>query len=451
MSRRLDLIVKGGICLTPSGRERLDIGVMEGRIVELGDLSGRAAPHVFNAGGLHVLPGVIDSQVHFREPGFPHKEDIESGSRAAVLGGVTTFFDMPNTQPLTIDEAALRDKLRRAQGRSWCNYAFYIGGCADNADHLAYLERLPGCAGIKIFMGSSTGDLLAADDETLRRILRSGRRRVTVHAEDESRLQERKQIVLASKDVRDHSAWRDVTTALQATQRILRLAQEVGRLLHILHISTAEEMELLAQWRHLATAEVLPQHLTLHAPECYEVLGTLAQMNPPIREIAHQQALWRAVAEGIVDTIGSDHAPHTREEKRQPYPSSPSGMPGVQTLLPLLLNHHVNGKLSLERLVDLTSAGPARVFGVSRKGRIAVGYDADFSVVDLKEKRALHHEDMASQSGWTPFDGYEVTGWPKATIVCGSIVMQDDEVADIPAGRPVSFVGNPAVGEVRHD
>jgi len=437
VAQRYDLIVKGGMAVTPNGIGEADLAIAGGRIVALGRVEGDAA-QILDASGLHVLPGVIDSQVHFREPGNEHKEDLATGTAAAVLGGVTAVFEMPNTKPSTTTAELLADKLRRAQGRVWCDIAFYVGATAENADQLGELERLPGCAGIKVFMGSSTGTLLVAEDDVLERVLRSGRRRVAIHAEDEPRMLERVAL-REGGDVARHPDWRDVETALRATQRLLTLAQRTQRRVHVLHVTTAEEMELLAAHKDLATVEVTPQHLTLVAPECYRRLGTLAQMNPPIREERHRAALWRAIEQGVVDVIGSDHAPHTREEKAKPYPQSPSGMPGVQTLLPILLDHCAAGRLSLSRLVDLTSAGPARIFGLVGKGRLAVGYDGDLTIVDLKAKRTIRQEMMASRCGWTPFDGLNVTGWPKATVIRGQVVMSDDERQGLPSGQPLRF------------
>jgi dihydroorotase len=318
-------------------------------------------------------------------------------------------------------------------------YAFFIGAAAENAAQLGELERLPGCAGVKVFMGSSTGSLLVPDDAGLRDVLRNGRRRVAVHAEDEVRLKERFELVRAGGDVSLHPLWRDVETAVMATRRLLRLARESGRRVHVLHVTTAEEMEILAAAKDIATVEATPQHLTLAAPECYVRLGTFAQMNPPIREARHRDGLWRGIAQGIVDCIGSDHAPHTAAEKARPYPESPSGMPGVQTLLPLLLDHLNAGRLTLERLVDLTSAGPARIYNIAGKGRIAVGYDADLTLVDLKARRTISKDRTASKCGWTPFDGMAVTGWPRATVIRGRVVMREDELIGAPAGEPVRF------------
>ena len=386
-----------------------------------------------------MLPGVIDTQVHFREPGLEHKEDLASGTAAAALGGVVAVFEMPNTSPNTLDAEDLADKLARASKRAWVDHAFFMGAAAENAERLGELERLPGCAGVKIFMGSSTGSLLVDDDETLAAVLRSGRRRVAVHAEDEARLKARFELVRDGAPVAMHAQWRDAETALLATRRLLSLARRAGRPVHVLHISTGDEMPLLAEHRDVATVEVTPQHLTLAAPECYETLGSLAQMNPPVREAHHREALWRAVTDGIVDVVGSDHAPHTAEEKAQPYPRSPSGMPGVQTLVPLLLDHVHAGRLTLERFVDLTSAGPARIYGIAGKGRIALGCDADLTVVDLGRREEITKSWLASKCGWSPFEGRQVTGWPVATVVRGRIVMRDGALLGDPAGRPVRF------------
>lgn len=438
MAESYDLIVRGGVTATPNGIAAADVAVRGGRIAAIGAIEGGAAAEIA-AAGLHVLPGVIDTQVHFREPGLEHKEDLATGTAAAVLGGVTAVFEMPNTKPSTLTADDLADKRRRAKGRAWCDVAFFIGAAAENAEQLADLERLPGCAGVKMFMGSSTGNLLVADEKDIRRVLRNGRRRMAVHSEDEARLRERFILVKDGGDPAMHPVWRDVETAVTATQRLMRLAREAGRRVHVLHVTTAEEIPILAANKDIATVETTPQHLTLAAPDCYRRLGTLAQMNPPIREARHREALWRAVEQGVVDCIGSDHAPHTREEKAKPYPQSPSGMPGVQTLLPLLLDHMNAGRLTLERLIDLTSAGPARLYGIAGKGRIAVGYDADLTLVDLKARCTISESWIASRCGWTPFDGQAVTGWPIATIIRGHVVMRDDQLVGTPVGDLVRF------------
>jgi len=439
-----DLILKSGEVFTPSGLQPLDIGIRNGRIGAVGSLGGASAKETVDLQGLTVLPGVIDSQVHFREPGLEHKEDLESGTRGAVLGGVTAVFEMPNTKPATDTAEALEFKLSRAKGRAHCDYAFFVGATEQSIHRLGDLENLPGCCGVKIFMGSSTGGLLVDTDEQLRAALMTGRRRVAIHAEDEPRLREREGIAKSKATPDAHPVWRDVETARLATERALAVALDVGRKVHILHVTTADELPLLAARKDIATCEVTPQHLTLSAPECYERLGTKAQMNPPIRDEAHRLALWRGVNEGLFDVLGSDHAPHTLEEKARPYPQSPSGMTGVQTLLPLMLNHVAEGQLSLARLVDLTSAGPQRIFGIRNKGRIALGYDADLTIVDLRAERTIEDSWIASKSGWTPFAGKKVTGWPVHTVIRGQLVVRDEALAIRGSGEPVRFLDTPA-------
>jgi dihydroorotase len=416
MAQTYDLILKGGTVVNHDGEIARDLGIMAGRIAAIGD-----------------------TQVHFRDPGATHKEDLETGSLGAVMGGVTAVFEMPNTNPTTTNAQALADKIKRAHHRMHCDFAFFMGGTRENTSELPELERLPGCAGVKVFMGSSTGSLLVEDDEGVRNILKAIRRRASFHSEDEYRLNERKGLRVEG-DPRSHPVWRDEIAALQCTQRLVRLARETGKRVHVLHITTAEEMAFLKDHKDVASVEVTPHHLTLEAPDCYARLGTRAQMNPPVRDGAHRAAIWHALNQGIVDVLGSDHAPHTLEEKAKTYPQTPSGMTGVQTLVPLMLDHVNAGRLTLLRLVDLTSAGPARLFGIACKGRIAVGYDADLTVVDLKRRETITDRWIKSRAGWTPYDGLEVTGWPMGTFVRGTRVMWDGELAGPAQGEAVRFL-----------
>jgi dihydroorotase len=434
-----DVIFRGGSVDNQDGEGLRDVGVSGGRIAAIGDLSRAAAGESVDCRGLHLLPGVIDTQVHFREPGGTHKEDLESGSRSAVMGGVTAVFEMPNTDPLTVTPEALADKVKRAHHRMHCDFAFFIGGTHDNWRHLPDYERLPGCAGVKVFMGSSTGSLLVGDEKGLRDILSVIRRRASFHAEDEARLNERKGL-RAEGDPSTHPFWRDPQAALMATQRLVRVARETGARVHVLHVSTAQEMDVLRDHKDVASVEVTPHHLTMEAPDCYRRLGTLAQMNPPVRDASHRAALWEGLQQGVVDILGSDHAPHTREEKAKSYPATPSGMTGVQTLVPLMLDHVQAGRLSLARFVDLTSAGPARLFGIARKGRIAAGYDADLTVVDLKRRETITDAWVASRAGWTPYDGLAVTGWPVGTVVRGRRVMWEGALVAPSQGERVRFL-----------
>jgi dihydroorotase len=438
MPETYELVLKGGTVFTPGGVQVLDVGVREGRIAALGSLDATAAGRVVDCTGLTVLPGVIDTQVHFREPGLEHKEDLQSGAHAAAMGGVTAVFEMPNTKPSTATPDALADKVSRAEGRMWCDHAFYMGATAENAEHLAAYEKVPGCCGVKVFMGASTGDLLVWDDPTLARVLAHGHRRVAIHAEDEERMRARKHLALEGKP-ETHPVWRDDESAMLATRRVIKLARAARRRVHILHVTTPQELAFLSQHKDIASVEVTPQHLTLGGPDCYEKLGTYAQMNPPIRSAAHRDGLWTWVGQGVADVIGSDHAPHTVEEKSGLYPNTPSGMPGVQTLLPLLLNHLHEGRLTLPQLVDLTSASAQRLFNLVGKGRIALGYDADFTLVDLKKHWVIEANWLASRCGWSPFTGMEITGKPMATIIRGHIVMLEDELLGTPIGAPIRF------------
>jgi dihydroorotase len=438
MTRPLDLLVRGGTCVLHRGLARVDLGVVGGRIAEIGELSRADAAAVLDADGLHVLPGVLDTQVHLREPGLEAKENLDTGTRAAVLGGVTGVLELPDTRPPTIGAAALEDKISRARERSWCDFACFLGAAAD-AEDTARLERLPGCAGVAVYMSGQPRPLLVDDDELLLRVLSRGHRRLSVHCEDEARALARWSLVESGADPSDHPTWRDEATAARATQRLLHLARRAGRRVHLMHLSCDEELGPLAQHRDLATAAVTAHHLTLAAPRCYAELGARAVTLPPIRDERHREALWRAVHDGLVDLVASDHAPHTLDEKARDYPAAPAGVPGVQTLLPVMLEHVHAGRLSLTQLVELLSAGPARVFNIARKGRIAVGMDADLCLVDLAAGRELSDPWIASRCGWTPYAGMRVHGWPIATVIRGNVVARDGEVLGDPLGAPIRF------------
>ncbi len=434
-----DLILRGGMCVLPWGTAQADIGVADGRIAAIGAITSDTAEHVLDATHLHILPGLIDPHVHFRDPGDPTIESIRTGTLGAILGGVTTVFDMPNTSPAITDAGAVAWKQRHIGQEAWCDMGFYVGATKGNVGALADLETQTGVCGVKVFAGSSTGDLLVEDDSSIEAVLRAGHRRVSFHSEDEYRLQARRGLFQDGDPYQSHMEWRDVECALIGTQRILALAERTGRPVHILHVSTAEELVLLRQHRRVATVELLVNHLTQHAPDCYDRLGGYAVMNPPLRDRRHLEAAWAAVADGTADTIGSDHAPHPRAAKERPWPSVAAGLTGVQTLVPIMLDHVARGRLSIGRLVDLMAAGPARVYGLAGKGRIAAGYDADFTIVDLSAQRTITNDWIASPCGWTPFDGTAVSGWPVITVVRGQVVMRDGQAAGTPSGRLVAF------------
>jgi dihydroorotase len=356
-----------------------------------------------------------------------------------VLGGVTSVFDMPNTNPAATDEATLTAKHDYIPGHAFCDVGIYVGATKENADGLGTLEAMPGVCAVKVFAGSSTGNLLVEDDASIERVMRSGRRRIAFHSEDEFRLQERKPLFKSGDPYANHAVWRDVECAFLGTRRILGLARKTNRPAHILHVSTAEELDYIKDFKDIASAEVLLNHLVQSAPDVYERLGAYGVMNPPIRDARHVAAAWAAIADGTVDTIGSDHAPHPRAAKEKPWPDCAAGLTGVQTLLPMMLEQVAQGRLSLLRLTDLMSAGPARIYGAVNKGRIATGYDADFTLVDLGAKKRIENSWIASQCGWTPFDGVSCTGWPMATIVRGNVVMRDGQASATRMGQSVTF------------
>lgn len=434
-----DLLIENGLCVFPWGEAEADIGVRQGRIVAIGSLAGAGAERRIDARGLHVLPGLIDPHVHLREPGDHTVETIETGTRAAVLGGICTVFDMPNTRPPVHNAETVQWKHEKLLDCSWCDAGFYVLGTTSNAAQLSELEGQEGVCGIKVFTGGSAPDLLVDEEEDLQSILGAGRRMVSFHSEDHKRLTARRGKFHVGDHSSCHAEWHDEESALIATQRVTELARQARRRIHILHVSTAEELDFLKDHKDNVTVEVLVNHLTLVAPDCYDRKDGYAVMNPPIRGRRHYDACWQAIRDGRVDTIGSDHSPHSREAKEKPWPDCSAGLTGVQTSLPLMLDHVNAGRLPLTRLVDLMCAGPARLYGVIGKGRLAVGYEADFTLVNLRHRRVIKNEWIVSPCGWTPFDGVTVMGWPHATIVRGNIVMMEGEVFGPPRGNLVRF------------
>lgn len=431
---QFDLLLKNGEVYLDGKLQRKDVLVKDGKIVKVEDSISETALKEIDLTGQQVLPGLIDSQVHFRDPGLTHKEDLETGSMAAALGGICTFFEMPNTTPPTTDEEAIKVKVEKAKRVCYVNFGFFMGATQNNLEQLKKAADLEGCCGIKIFLGSSTGSLLLYEREALINVFKNTKGMISCHSENEDMLRKNVAIRDNATSAHDHPKWRSVETAYSSTKRLLDLAREAGRKVHILHITTKDEMDLLRESKDICTVEVLPQHLTLFAPDCYDKLGTYAQMNPPIRTKDHQDGLWAGLLDGTVDVIGSDHAPHTREEKDKGYPNSPSGMPGVQTIVPLMLNHVHEGRLSLSRLMELMAERPSQLWGLN-KGKIEIGKDADFTIVDLKGEFEVRNEDQASKCGWTPFDGMKLTGRPTHTIVGGVVVMKDGAIVGR-AGKP---------------
>ena len=433
----LDLIIKNGSCYIDKDLKDQDIAIKDGKIIKIGKIDSKAK-EVFEAKGLTVLPGCIDTQTHFREPGSTDTEDLHSGSRAAIVGGITSVFEMPNTNPPTSSKREFQRKLDLAKNKMYCNYAFYFGATADNAKELADLKNLEGCCGIKLFAGSSTGNLLVADEKDIEIVFQNSSKVVAVHSEDEEILNINKKLI-KDGDVHSHPIWRSEECAISSTRRIVRIAERYKKKAHVLHITTKQEIDFLSQHKGNITFEITPQHLTIYAPDCYDQLGTYAQMNPPLRDKSHYDRLWYAVKNNLNDTIGSDHAPHLKENKEKRYPNSPSGMPGVQTLLPVMLNHVNDGRLTLEQLMNSICENPIKIFGIKDKGFIQEGFDADFTIVNMNKKIKIKNENIESKCGWSPFDGYELKGTPVSTIVNGQIKMRDGKILGDPEGKPLKF------------
>ena len=433
----LDLIIKNGQCYINGNLEDKDIAVKDGKILKIGEIS-EEAKDVYDAKNQTVLPGCIDTQTHFREPGSTDTEDLHSGSRAAVAGGITAVFEMPNTNPPTSNIKEFQRKLDLAKNRMYCNYAFYFGATADNVNQLAELKNLEGCCGVKLFAGSSTGNLLVHREEDIEKVFEHTSKIVSVHSEDEDILNQRKKL-REKGNVLTHPIWRNEECAMSSTRRIVKIAKRLNKKAHILHVTTKEEVDFLSQHKGNITFEITPQHLTLYSPDCYEKLGTYAQMNPPLRDKSHYERLWYAVRNNYNDTIGSDHAPHLKVNKEKEYPDSPSGMPGVQTLLPVMLNHINDGKLKLDQLVKFLCENPAKIFGIKNKGYIKKDFDADFTIVDMNKEMEIKNENIQSKCGWSPFHGYKFKGTPIATIVNGEVKMKNGEIVGDPKGTPMIF------------
>ncbi len=433
----LDLIIKNGTCYIDDNLEKLDLGIQNGKISHIGNLKEEKSKNTIDVTNKIVLPGLMDTQVHFREPGSVDAEDLHSGSRAAIVGGITSVFEMPNTNPPTTNFEEFQKKINIGK-RMYCNHAFYFGATAENYQLLEKLKDLDGCCGIKLFAGSSTGNLLVDKEDDIEKVFKHASKVVAVHSEDEEILRLRKKLI-ENGNVKTHPVWRNEEVAISSTRKIVKIAKRLNKKAHILHVTTKEEVDFLSQNKGNITFEITPQHLTIYAPDCYDNLGSYAQMNPPIRDKSHYDRLWYAVRNNYNDTIGSDHAPHLKINKEKPYPNSPSGMPGVQTILPVMLNHMNNGKINLNQIVNFLCKNPVKIFGIKNKGYIKKNFDADFTIVDLKKEIEIKNENIESKCGWSPFNGYKFKGVPIYTIIGGDIKMQDGKIIGEPSGKPLSF------------
>ncbi|MEG4322699.1 MULTISPECIES: dihydroorotase [unclassified Microcoleus] len=431
------LLIRRARILLPDGEFLVgDVQISDGKIVRVAPEIAASADREIDAIGLTLLPGVIDPQVHFREPGLEHKEDLFTASCACAKGGVTSFLEMPNTRPLTTTQAALDDKLSRAADKCLVNYGFFIGATPENLPDLLEANPTPG---IKVFMGSMHGQLLMDGEENLERVFAKGDRLIAVHAEDQTRINQRRQEFAGSTDLAVHSQIQDNQAALLATQLALKLSKKYQRRLHILHLSTGDEAEFLRQEKpSWVTAEVTPQHLLLNT-SAYQKIGSLAQMNPPLREKSDNEILWQALLDGVIDFIATDHAPHTLEEKAQEYPNTPSGMPGVETSLPLMLTQAVEGRCTVAQVANWMSAAVAKAYKIPNKGAIAPGFDADLVLVDLDKYRPVVREEIVSKCGWSPFEGWSLTGWPVVTVVGGKVVFENGKLDTNVRGEALRF------------
>ena len=437
MSDNYNIIIKNGSCYIEGKLVKIDIALANNKIKKIGKIELNSSK-VIDATNKVILPGIIDTQVHFREPGSTDAEDLESGSMAAVLGGVTSLFEMPNTNPPTSNLIEFEKKLNLAKNRMYSNYAFYFGATPDNIEQLSQLKNLKGCCGVKLFAGSSTGKLLVDKESDIEKVISNSDRIVSIHSEDEEILNIRKKFIRKG-DVHSHPEWRNTECAISSTRRVVKIAERYDKRIHILHVSTKEEVDFLAMHKKNITFETTPQHLTLYAPDCYDKLGSYAQMNPPLRTKDHYDRLWSAIRNDIVDVLGSDHAPHLKKNKEKEYPNSPSGMPGVQTIFPVMLDHVNNNKLSLEQLIKLMCENPCKIFGIKNKGFIKEGYDADLTIVDMNKVQIIKDEMIARKCGWTPSNNYKVKGFPIGTIVNGILVMSEGKIISKALGKPLEF------------
>ena len=417
-----NLLVQNAMMVLPDGIVEGDLRVANGRIKTVapqGGLVPQNGENVIDGSGLHLLPGAIDPHVHFRDPGNPEKEDLESGSRAAVAGGITGFLDMPNTVPNATNRVQLEAKIAVAGQKAVNHHGFFIGATNDNVADMQSVEGMDGVCGIKIFMGSSTGDLLVHEQKHLENIFANTGGIIATHAEDEDRLQSRIAQYKGRTDIAAHAECRDVECALIATKRASALAKDHEHRLHIVHLTSGAEADWLASNKgNLITTEVCTQHLTFDQDDVEE-LDVRALMNPPIRYTEDKDTLWKRLKDGTIDCVVTDHAPHTLEAKSVGYPSAPAGMPGVETSVPLMLTHAMNGKCSVSDVVKWMCAGPARVYGMQNKGSLIEGYDGDLTMVDLETRRTITDADVWTRVGWTPYAGMELTGLPMWTVVDG--------------------------------
>jgi len=434
------LLIKNGVLVSSQGRVQADVFVQGGKIVKVASGLKDSADRVIDATGLFVIPGALDPHVHFRDPGHTHKEDLHTGSMGCAAGGITGFFDMPNNDPSITTPELMAEKKKTAASKCVVNYNFFIGATPSN---IAAMNATKNICGIKVFMGCSTGGLLVDKEEDLERIFSEIRHVIAVHAEDNTILHANEKKFSAQEiQFEDHPKIRDENAAITATRRAVLLALKYKKRLHIMHVTTAEEVEFLREYRDnpLISAEVCPQHLFLTAPDIYRKLKGFAKMNPPIREPRHAAALWEGLKDGTLKWIATDHAPHTKDEKSKPYGDCPSGMPGVETSMALMLNQVNLGRCTLEQVVLWMCENPVKYYSVVNKGRIAQDYDADITLVDLSKKKIVNGSEMQTRVKWSPYEGMPLQGWPVMTIVGGQVVFENGKVNESVRGTEIQIM-----------
>lgn len=380
-----------------------------------------------------LMPGVIDGHVHFREPGAAHKEDWEHASASAAAGGVTTVLDMPNNNPFILTVKDLEDKRNLIKGRSYVDYGFHFGYRGGSVDDVLSVKNVPA---VKVYVANSTGDM-GVDVEMLDSIFRDSDKLIMTHAEDETVITEnyKKFVDEVGEDgltVEHHSKIRSVEAARRAVELVCSLAEKYKKRLHVAHISTEAELEVIMKYKEkgvMVTCEVAPHHLSFNTDD-YEKLGNLIKVNPPIRSSENLFAMWKGLKFGHIDIIATDHAPHTLEEKGQPYLKAPSGVPGVEFLLPFVLNSVNDEAFSWQEVVKLLCSGPANIFGIKEKGKIEVGYDADLVLVDMEVEKEITRAMVKSKCGWSPYEGWKLKGWPVMTYLRGNLVFKDGEFGE---------------------
>jgi len=431
------ILLKNGTLVSSEGSFEKDLLIENGKIVKSGNVGGA---RVIDCKGKMILPGLIDVHVHFREPGANYKEDWTTGSSAAVAGGVTTVCDMPNNTPPTTSVENLEKKRALIKGRSYCNYGLYIGYDGKNLNEIKKAKNI---AGVKVYVANSTGNM-GVSNEALKKLFKEFEGRIVTHAEDEGMIEKNSKEFLAEFENREidpavHSKIRSVESAESAVKLVCGLAKKSKAKLHVAHVSCDAEVEVIAKHKKFGvTCEVAPHHLLL-SDDDYSICKNFIKVNPPVRSRLDVFSMWKNLKFGVIDMIATDHAPHTIEEKEQSYEKAPSGVPELDTLLPIFLNTVNDEGMTIEELVGYLCEKPAQIFGIKNKGFLKEGYDADIVVVDMDIEKKVERANLFSKCGWSPYEGSNFKGWPVMTFVGGELVFEEGKIVGEKVGREVEF------------